>query len=200
MSDDFEQKNVHNFYSNHANSFSVTRVIPWPKTVEFLKNDFPLILDAGCGNGRSSHNNDVISLDYSYNLLNQNKCFNKINSCVTLLPFKNETFDALLSVAVIHHLSTPEKRKKALKEMHRVLKNNGRVLIYVWNREVVHKKRFKQINGNDYFVTWNGNNEIIRYYYMYDEKEFYALLIECKFKIVECGLEQESIYAILEKI
>ncbi|CAB4069303.1 ALKBH8 [Lepeophtheirus salmonis] len=43
--------------------------------------------------------------------------------------------DAIISIAVIHHLSTWERRRDALAEMLRVLKVGGRVLIYAWAKE-----------------------------------------------------------------
>lgn len=40
-----------------------------------------------------------------------------------------------MSIAVIHHLSTPERRMKSISEMIRVLKPGGRCLIYVWAKD-----------------------------------------------------------------
>ena len=38
------------------------------------------------------------------------------------IPFKSNSIDILLSIAVIHHLSTNENRIRALNEMIRILK------------------------------------------------------------------------------
>lgn len=51
------------------------------------------------------------------------------------LPFKTNQLDAVLCIAVIHHLSTAERRKKAVSEMMRVLRVGGKALIYVWAKE-----------------------------------------------------------------
>ncbi|KAG5521811.1 hypothetical protein RHGRI_034140 [Rhododendron griersonianum] len=40
--------------------------------------------------------------------------------------------DAAISIAVLHHLSTESRRKKAIDELIRVVKNGGLVLITVW--------------------------------------------------------------------
>lgn len=51
------------------------------------------------------------------------------------LPYRDKSVDATISIAVIHHLSTRERRKRAISEMMRVLKPNGKCLIYVWAKE-----------------------------------------------------------------
>ena len=47
-------------------------------------------------------------------------------------PFRSSSLDFVISVAVIHHFSTKERRKKAVQEVLRVCRSGGRVLIYVW--------------------------------------------------------------------
>ncbi len=51
------------------------------------------------------------------------------------LPFRDSSLDAVLSVAVIHHMATAERRVQALREMSRVLRVGGRVMISVWAME-----------------------------------------------------------------
>ncbi|CAI7840452.1 unnamed protein product [Closterium sp. NIES-54] len=51
------------------------------------------------------------------------------------LPLASSRFDAVISVAVLHHLSSETRRKHALREMLRVVKKGGRVLVTVWARE-----------------------------------------------------------------
>ena len=43
------------------------------------------------------------------------------------LPYKDDSFDAVLSIAVIHHIATTERRVRALRELARVLRVGGRV-------------------------------------------------------------------------
>lgn len=54
---------------------------------------------------------------------------------------------------VIHHLSTKERRIRAIKEMTRTLRVGGRIMIYVWAMEQKRRKFEKQ----DIFVPWNPN-------------------------------------------
>lgn len=57
------------------------------------------------------------------------------------VPIRNYSCDAVLSIAVLHHLSTLELRLKALLEIKRILRINGRALVYVWCREQQIKHR-----------------------------------------------------------
>lgn len=56
------------------------------------------------------------------------------------LPFRDESLDAVLSVAVIHHVATVERRVRALREIARALRVGGRVIISVWAMEQRHRK------------------------------------------------------------
>ena len=56
------------------------------------------------------------------------------------LPFRDESVDAALSIAVIHHIATAERRVRALRELSRVLRVGGRVIISVWAMEQRHRK------------------------------------------------------------
>lgn len=51
------------------------------------------------------------------------------------LPYRDDSVDAAISIAVIHHLSTRERRQRAISEMIRVLRPTGKCLIYVWAKE-----------------------------------------------------------------
>jgi ubiquinone/menaquinone biosynthesis C-methylase UbiE len=64
---------------------------------------------------------------------------------------KDNTFDAVISIAVIHHFSNELKRMQAIREMHRILKLGGKLLIYVWAFEQDGKKYETQ----DVFVPWH---------------------------------------------
>ena len=38
------------------------------------------------------------------------------------LPYKDDSFDAVLSIAVIHHIATTERRVRAIRELARILR------------------------------------------------------------------------------
>ncbi|KAK9083581.1 hypothetical protein Scep_030052 [Stephania cephalantha] len=103
-----EKKYVHHVYDAIAPHFSSTRFAKWPKVATFL-NSLPqgaVVLDVGCGNGKYLGLNPDCSLYWT------------------------GFVDAAISIAVLHHLST-ENRRKAIEELIRVVHKGGLVLITV---------------------------------------------------------------------
>ena len=157
---EIEKKHVYEVYEKISEHFSQTRYKPWPLVSEFLnsleKNS--MVLDVGCGNGKYlSENKNLVmwGTDRSGNLLSIAKEKNINAQCFIAdslkLPIKSESFDAAISIAVIHHFSNELLRIQALKEIFRVIKKKGKVLIYVWAMEQKEKK-FKE---QDNFVPWH---------------------------------------------
>lgn len=68
------------------------------------------------------------------------------------LPLKDESFDAILCAAVVHHFSTPERRLRAFKEIARVLRKGGKALVSGWSKEqgesFYQKMRANRAEGN----------------------------------------------------
>lgn len=67
------------------------------------------------------------------------------------LPFRDESFDAVLSVAVVHHFATTERRVCALRELARILRIGGRLIISVWAMEQQHRR----FESQDVLVPWH---------------------------------------------
>ncbi|XP_048837513.1 LOW QUALITY PROTEIN: alkylated DNA repair protein alkB homolog 8 [Brienomyrus brachyistius] len=57
------------------------------------------------------------------------------------VPLRSSVCDACISIAVIHHFSTQERRLSAIKELIRLLKPGGRALISVWALEQEYNKQ-----------------------------------------------------------
>lgn len=192
---------THKFYETMAEEFSSTRYKPWPKIKQFLQNHNGLLLDAGCGNGRNMPPNSI-GIDFSRGLLQQACIKNPQNEFIEAnileLPFIDSVFDNVMSVAVIHHLNSHERRIRAMDEMHRVLKKGGMLLIYVWDKKAIKSGKFIDIGNDDYMVDWK-NSGCMRYYHMYDLDTFTCFLKSTKFEVVELGTEQESLFALLKK-
>jgi len=98
-----------------------------------------LVLDLGCGTGNytavlNKQGIKVIGLDKSLSMLKlaQKKLFHTpfVRSDATYLPFKDETFAGVMSITLFEFLSYPEK---AIREIYRVLKPGGEVLIGTMN-------------------------------------------------------------------
>ena len=56
------------------------------------------------------------------------------------LPFRDNCFDAVISVGVIHHFASARRRIKALEELYRILQPGGKMLVYVWALEQDERK------------------------------------------------------------
>ncbi|NXJ42712.1 ALKB8 protein, partial [Ciconia maguari] len=57
------------------------------------------------------------------------------------VPIRSGSCDACISIAVIHHFSTAERRLAAIRELARLLRPGGMALIYVWAMEQEYKNQ-----------------------------------------------------------
>jgi ubiquinone/menaquinone biosynthesis C-methylase UbiE len=107
--------------------------------LKHLKNK--LVLDVGCGTGRFMevvHNAgaEIIGIDLSYAVdvafdnFGLKKTVHIIQADVFNLPFKENTFDIIYSIGVLHHTVDTEK---AFKHLPVLLKKNGRISIWVYD-------------------------------------------------------------------
>ncbi|XP_053679008.1 alkylated DNA repair protein alkB homolog 8 [Anopheles nili] len=144
-----EAENVHRVYNEIAKHFSDTRHSPWPRVESFVRSlpTGAVLLDVGCGNGKYLASNEralLLGCDRSAGLLQvcAERGFGVFQCDCLAIPFRNDSVDACISIAVIHHLATDKRREQAISEMVRVLRPGGRALIYVWakNQEVNAKK------------------------------------------------------------
>lgn len=53
------------------------------------------------------------------------------------VPLRAGIFDAALSIAVLHHLSTRERRLAALRQLTRIVRPGGCILVYAWSQHQV---------------------------------------------------------------
>lgn len=60
--------------------------------------------------------------------------------CSIVIKFRSNTFDAVISIGVIHHFTTVERRVEAISELARVLRPEGKLMIYVWALEQSRRK------------------------------------------------------------
>ncbi|GBM84609.1 Alkylated DNA repair protein alkB 8 [Araneus ventricosus] len=136
---ELENKYVNQVYEVIADHFSNTRYKPWPKVASFLKDIPPgcVVLDVGCGNGKNLNLTSgcfEMGCDASYNLVqlcSKRNVEAVVADCLAL-PFRSESIDFVICIAVIHHMSTEARRLKAIEEIMRVLTPKGKALIYVW--------------------------------------------------------------------
>ncbi len=96
------------------------------------------ILEAGCGTGQTlallSERHETVGLDISPAALAlaQHSCRHPVLSSIFNIPFKENSFDLVYNSGVIEHFKDPEN-VKAIKEMARITKPSGKVIIIVPN-------------------------------------------------------------------
>lgn len=200
-SNNIEEQYVKNVYQEIANHFSNTRVYKWIWVVNFLnslkKNS--LVYDLGCGNGRNMNHDGLnfIGVDNCENFIKicNGKNLKTINSNITSIPLPNNSADAIICIAVFHHLYTQKTRLNALIEMKRLIKNGGKILLSVWSKNQPNKTRRTFNNYGNNIVLWDNNKGKIyeRYYYIFKLDEIKELIKKTGLIIINynynCGNE-----------
>ncbi|XP_047004831.1 serine/arginine repetitive matrix protein 2 [Schistocerca americana] len=157
-----ERAYVHDVYEQISAATHLPGEAPrgraWPKVKQFLAELEPgsLVCDVGCGNGKYLGVNPLVfkvGVDRCCSLAEvAREKDHEVLMCDNLsLPFRDESFDAVLSVAVVHHFATTERRVGALRELARVLRIGGRLIISVWAMEQRHRK----FESQDVLVPWH---------------------------------------------
>ncbi|CAH0475072.1 unnamed protein product [Peronospora belbahrii] len=160
-----ERQYVHEFYETVAAHFSSTRHSPWPRVAQFVASlpSGSMIADIGCGNGKymkcvDSSQCFVVGGDRSLRLVNicRDRGLETMVCDALAVPLRSQSCDAALSIAVLHHLSTLGHRLAAVKELLRVLRVDGRGIIYAWAHEQMtgSRRRFEE-GRQDFMVPWN---------------------------------------------
>ena len=214
-----EEKNVFETYQEISSFFDNTRGYIWPSVKDFLK-DIPKeskILDAGCGNGKNMMlKEDLLreklpqfyAFDISDNLLDiankkVNNYYKKVGydnipkfykANIINIPENDNTFDFVISIAVIHHLDNFDKRVQAILECLRVLKSGGKFMFQIWSFE--QKDTNFKFERGDNMVPWKirkrdvdknvkgkEKNEIVkivnRYYFISNYQDICLLINKC---------------------
>tara|TARA_B100000989_G_scaffold172464_1_gene129256 strand:- start:12682 stop:13563 length:882 start_codon:yes stop_codon:yes gene_type:complete len=113
-----------------------------------------IVLDAGCGSGRwtkyivkkAKHVELVDPSEAIFVAAKLLKKFSNVSishASIDQLPFKDEHFDFIISLGVIHHIPNMEL---ALKHLTSKLKKDGKILLYIYynleNRSIIYKAIF----------------------------------------------------------
>ena len=134
------------------------------------------------------------------------------------LPHPNAVFDFAISIAVIHHLSTPARRVQALGAILDLLRlpssaivGGGEALIFVWALEQKSSRRgWDEYDEQDVMVPWvmkqktNGSeaapsNTFHRYYHLYRRGELEHDVADAGGVVVESGYEKDNWWAIIKR-
>ena len=152
-------------YDAVAQEWHGTRYKAWPRVVEFVKSlpAHSLVGDFGCGNGKIAPacreaGHLALGCDFSIELvriaalrLGQQA---QAADCMKL-PYRTGLFDAALSIAVLHHVSTAERRRLLVCETLRVLRRGGKALFYAWASDQSKGRSGHEFEASDVFVPFH---------------------------------------------
>lgn len=128
------------------------------------------VLDIGCGEGRTIKSilditKNIVGIDSEQKAVNDAKNNLKDYSQIDIqlgsafdLPFKNDTFDFVILMMTLVNFA--ENKVKALQEMKRVLKNNGKIIISVYSEKAI-TERLKMYKDIDIPILDNKDGYII---------------------------------------
>ncbi len=132
-------QNVQGMSGADSDYFSEYKILEIKEEVEGKK-----ILDFGCGDGNSAFFISKNISSYQYSGIDvsvksiEKACSRNIPNCKfqyydgTNIPFEDDTFDVVFAACVFHHIDE-EKHLAALKEIFRVLKKNGKLIVFEHN-------------------------------------------------------------------
>ncbi|KAF7872307.1 hypothetical protein EAF04_003231 [Stromatinia cepivora] len=224
--ENYEEQNVHTVYEQIASHFSSTRYKAWPIVKTFLQNLSPgsIGLDIGCGNGKYLLVNPdvfIVGSDRSTNLAkiaSAHQPHSAIVADTLALPHPEGKFDFAISIAVIHHLSTPARRREAVSSILATLSSSsGKALIYVWALEQSSSRRgWDSTNPQDVMVPWvmrtgkkvaadgsisepASEKTFQRYYHLYRAGELEEDIRAVGGLVVDSGYEKDNWWAICSR-
>ncbi|KAJ1830294.1 tRNA methyltransferase, has a role in tRNA modification [Coemansia sp. RSA 2711] len=212
-----ESQYVHQVYDQIASHFSDTRFKPWPVITSYLDRQprGSLGVDVGCGNGKYLRSADIFMLgtDLSPPLVDicGQRGHDALVSDALQLPFRSGAFDFAISIAVIHHMASDERRKRAIEELVRVVRDQGTVLVFVWALEQETKGR-RRFDGStqDVLVPWvvpgsrqdeHAPDQVFhRYYHLFRDGELAQLAGQVPgCTVVESGYDRDNWYVVIQR-
>ncbi len=233
---DYLLKYSQEVYDNIAFEFSKTRHGFWSDLNFLMEYIEPgqKVLDLGCGSGRlfkvlQNKNIKYIGIDNSEKLLleaqkqypEDREKFWKADALD--LPFMDNEFDTIVSIAVLQHIPSKEYRIKFLKESLRTLNTGGKLILTVWLvkngssyyksvNNIINRVRmlfgWSKLDKNDIMVPFRiGSKENLgdRYIHVFSLKELKGLFKKAGFKIDKSGYtvdknqKKRNIYVVASK-
>lgn len=221
---------VRSTYDSISSDFDRTRRKPWPPVAKFMTGlpEGTLVLDVGCGNGKDAlavleHGCPCVCVDFSEEQCRTAKGklekhdrvkagtfpkFEVLQAECERLPFMDDTFDAVLFIATLHHVPSKSGRKKALAEMKRVMRPGAKGLISVWDfgqERFKEERRRQEMGGSpeppgtefgDVLVPWKAHSQTFkRFYHLFMSEEFEALIKDAGFSKTSTSTDHGNHYA-----
>jgi len=114
---------------------------------------------------------------------------NGASSSIEKLPFNEDHFDVVFSVAVFHHFPSKEYALNMAQELHRVLAPGGKIVITVWNlwqKQYLKYHRKSETSWVEAEITFKaGERAFNRYHHPFEIGELETLFCEAGFKTLK---------------
>jgi len=180
-----EDSNVNDVYNAIAPHFSATRFAVWPAVRKFIENipSGGVVADVGCGNGKYfAVRKDIFTAgsDRSKGLakvaarrlfpaglpVSEHPRADVIVADGLELPYRESSCDAVLCIAVVHHIASVKRRISFLEGLLKILVPGGKAIVTVWATEQENMKKVAkweplsqtedgEEGKNDYLVPWH---------------------------------------------
>lgn len=207
-----EKRRLRDVYDEKAETFVGSRGGAWSYVEEFLRDRRgSKAVDLGCGGGRHlpllEGFDRVVAADFSREMLEKARDSLRdsaadvdagfVEADVEHLPFASRSFDLALYVAGLHHLPSRDSRLRSLRELHRVLADDGVGLLSVWSIE---HPRFEgqreEIRGSDgdFYVPIGGRK---RFYHVYERRELRRELDRSPLEVASLEMVDGNYYAVV---
>jgi alkylated DNA repair protein alkB family protein 8 len=171
------EQSVNEVYNAIAPHFSATRFAIWPKIRQFIESIPPhaLVADVGCGNGKYFGVRDdlfVTGTDRSEGLVRVARMrLDDVRADVAIcdgcrLAYR-PCIDAVICIAVIHHLASVSQRITLIESIGAALRPGGRAFLTAWATDQEDQDKVKKwiriqrtdddpdSSDNDFYVPWH---------------------------------------------
>eukprot|EP01063_Lacrimia_lanifica_P003422 TRINITY_DN11832_c0_g1_i1.p1 TRINITY_DN11832_c0_g1~~TRINITY_DN11832_c0_g1_i1.p1 ORF type:complete len:227 (+),score=49.68 TRINITY_DN11832_c0_g1_i1:105-785(+) len=208
----FEDAHVWQVYDEIAPQWHETRRHPWRLCKAWLegRQAGELCVEVGCGNGRNlkplAAGVAWVGCDMSVPLLRfvPGESF---QCCATKVPLRNGCADSAMSIAVLHHLSTPTRRLRALQELCRIVRPGGSLLLYVRSSEsrgLIHQGAapIPHREGNDIMIDWRrrAGDALARYHHLFPRAEVDGYVAQLPVRVVSFEQEKDNWVVVMDRL
>lgn len=224
---ELSKTNYNQIASEYSESRKKTFSYCWKELLEIIKKIKPnsKILDVGCGSGKllkdfSEKEVEYLGVDNSFAMVKEaqknypNHRF-VVGDVLELNNLPEINFDYVFCVATLHHLPGVNLRIQALKQMKNKIKQDGKIVITVWN--LWSQKKFRKLiwkflilkfikknkmDFGDILFDWKSNQgEFVskRYYHAFTKRELKKIIKKAGLKIDRLFKDRFNYYLILKK-
>jgi alkylated DNA repair protein alkB homolog 8 len=160
---ELEKEHVFRVYDSIAQHWHHTRghrKVHWHRVMVFMES-LPrgaLVADVGSGDGKYLDVNKklmTIGCDRSLRLLEvSQQPSHELFCCDAVkLPFRDECFDAAICIAVMHHLASLDRRVAVVRELLRIVRPGGHIMVQAWAMEQEEGSK-RTFDHQDVMVPW----------------------------------------------